>query len=330
MTLDELVEVAREIYPDGYYPKPLNALVELHSVKSGAVKLDDLRSHQRKRVKVLRTTRDPIKAAFGVNLDKLEPKIHQRAAKGEAMIGQLILGTLAERAFEAIYRSKLGDSEFSLQDYREDRNDTDYRVCNGGGRPLFRINSKFHGSHFRQAREMVGLEPADCFALATYKIWSATQKEQDEHLPYLFLIISAPISTPTVVAHVPPAFRTLAKYMHASAVAAGKRDLEERMVEVLIEDTGAFGALVKNWQDEIASAQWRVLSARRAVKLLREKMFERVFALKTRNFNQAYRNAEIDMHYSLAGDMTPLQDVLEVLRNEGSQGVVGRAMTAVI
>jgi len=36
------------------------------------------------------------------------------------------------------------------------------------------------------------------------------------------------------------------------------------------------------------------------------------------------------MHYSLSQDMTPLDEVLEMLQREGSQGVVGSAMKAVI
>ena len=60
--------------------------------------------------------------------------------------------------------------EFELRDLREGRTDTDYRLYNGRGRPIYRVNIKFHGSPFRRAPEMVGLESDDCFALATYKI----------------------------------------------------------------------------------------------------------------------------------------------------------------
>jgi len=73
-----------------------------------------------------------------------------------------------------------------------------------------------------------------------------------------------------------------------------------------------------------------VLSARRADKLLRDKLWERVFAVRTRNFTQAFRNAELDMHLSLKDDMIPLEELLDVLKREGSQGVVGRCFSAVI
>lgn len=184
MELDRLALLARLVYADTPLPKPLDALAALDDVRTGRATLASLRHHLRKRVEVLAAADEAVSAAFDVDLDNLPPRVAQRTRKGELMLGQLILGTLAEQAFEAIYRRFLGASEFRLDDYREGRNDTDYRVLNGGGRPLFRINSKFHGSRFRQAKDLVGLDPSDCFPLATYKIWSATQKERDEHLPY--------------------------------------------------------------------------------------------------------------------------------------------------
>jgi hypothetical protein len=39
---------------------------------------------------------------------------------------------------------------------------------------------------------MVSLEPDDWFPLATYKIFGALQKQQKEHLPYIFAIVGVP------------------------------------------------------------------------------------------------------------------------------------------
>ena len=78
------------------------------------------------------------------------------------------------------------------------------------------------------------------------------------------------------------------------------------------------------------SATWRVISAQRANRLLRDMLFERVFAVRTPGFDRAYRNAEVDMHFSLTTYMVPLDEVLDVLAREGSQGVVGRSMRGVI
>lgn len=84
--------------------------------------------------------------------------------------------------------------EFELRDLREGRTDTDYRLHNGRGRPIYRVNIKFHGSQFRRGREMVGLDSSDCFALATYKIHSAIEKQKQEGLPYFFAIVGVPTS----------------------------------------------------------------------------------------------------------------------------------------
>ena len=96
------------------------------------------------------------------------------------MLGGLLLGRCAELAFERIYKTEMESDEFELRDLREGRTDTDYRLYNGRGRPIYRINIKFHGAQFRQAREWVGLEPRDCFALATYKINGALSNSMNQ------------------------------------------------------------------------------------------------------------------------------------------------------
>ncbi|PYQ40703.1 MAG: hypothetical protein DMF77_17825, partial [Acidobacteria bacterium] len=107
---------------------------------------------------------DPIAAVLGVSLsDAAAPEAMRRPRD---IIGQLLLGEIAERAFEKIYKATMGTDELVLEDDRGSRNDTDYRVLNGHGRPVFRINIKFHGTLFRNARALVDLEPEDCFALA--------------------------------------------------------------------------------------------------------------------------------------------------------------------
>lgn len=101
----------------------------------------------------------------------------------------MLVGRCAEIAFETIYRREMEPSEFELKDHRESRNTTDYRLHNGRGLPIYRINIKFYGSLFRNAPSMVNLQPEDCFALATYKIHAALKKQEEEHLPYIFAVV---------------------------------------------------------------------------------------------------------------------------------------------
>lgn len=59
----------------------------------------------------------------------------------------------------------------------------------------------------------------------------------------------------------------------------------------------------------IREAEWRVISALKADDLLRKKLFDRVYAVRVRAFARNYRNAELDMHFSLDGDLTRLGGV---------------------
>jgi hypothetical protein len=66
---------------------------------------------------------------------------------------------------------------------------------------------------------------------------------------------------------------------------------------------------------------WYVLSAKRASNLLREYLFDRVFALRVRGFARAFKAAELDMHFSLSEDLIPLRHFLATLRDEGPQKI---------
>jgi hypothetical protein len=101
---------------------------------------------------------------------------------------------------------------------------------------------------------------------------------------------------------------------HKSKKVTGKRDIEDAIVaEAIREPTAAFRATY----DAIEQADWYVLSARKADRLLKDMLFDRVFALRVRGFARVFRGAELDMHFSLSRDLTPLPDFLKILREEG-------------
>jgi hypothetical protein len=103
-------------------------------------------------------------------------------------------------------------------------------------------------------------------------------------------------------------------------ISTGKRALEERIVQRFIAtNQERFGNIVS----AIEGARWYVFSARRAQELMKDKLFERVFALRTRSFNRAYRNAEIDMHLSFSKDMIGLEDFLDLIGREGHFKLAG-------
>jgi len=82
-----------------------------------------------------------------------------------------------------------------------------------------------------------------------------------------------------------------------------------------------FLAQIASFRAEIGNAFWYVLSARRADRLLREKLFERMYSVRVRAFARNYRNAELDMHFSLHKDLTPLKSFLLSARERGLHGL---------
>lgn len=151
-SLDELLDVVSRLYPEGP-PRPFLLLDAARRVRTGEDVGEVARAVRstRTRIEALASAADPVGNLLGCDLVS--------AAQAEAlrrprdMIGQLLLGDLAERAFAAIYKETMGTDELTLEDDRGSRNETDYRVLNGQRRPVFRINIKFYGTLFRNARD---------------------------------------------------------------------------------------------------------------------------------------------------------------------------------
>lgn len=227
-------------------------------------------------------------------------------------IAQMLLGALAERRFEEISAEITGGGVLRIEDHRPSRSDTDYRLLNGQGNPMCRLNIKFHGTLFRDAKRYVGLDPDDCFALATYKINNALKRQQQERLPYVFLILSVPDLNAAEVGRVVPD-----DFVWTLAVLQGKRVVEEAIVERLrgAEHRDRFQPIF----ERMPEGQFRLISAMKAYKLLGEKFFERVQALTLKGFTRRFRNAEVDMHFSLSQELTPVRTFLELVMRESPQ-----------
>jgi hypothetical protein len=224
----------------------------------------------------------------------------------------MLLGALAERRFEEISKEIAGEEFLRIEDHRPSRSDTDYRLLNGNNKPICRLNIKFHGSLFRDAPRYVGLQPEDCFALATYKIQNALRRQEQENLPYVFVVLSVPeLSAAEVARFIPD------DYVWTVAVLAGKRVVEEavgarlRLADYLERFQPVF--------DKMPDGKFRVISASKTYGLLKEKLFERVHALSLKGFIRRFRNAEVDMHLSLSGELTPARTFFELLVKESPQ-----------
>lgn len=319
MNRREFLELLQELYVEEEWPKPLHRVRGAQLVDDGIDVKEAARevgTHTRSLREVLEAD-DRLESVLECSIREVDRPHRERAIQ---TLGQLLVGKAAERAFEEIFREEMESHELELRDLRGGRTDTDYRLYNGQGRPVYRINIKFHGALFERAPELVELEPEDCFALATYKIHGALGKQEQEGLPYIFAIVGVrSMSGEGVGVRIPSQYVDGTAYIYQSPKAQGKRDFEDRVVDHLVERE------VEAFQDAyraIRSADWYILSARRADHLVRQMLYERVFALRIPRFTQQFRAAEVDMHFSLSQDLTPLKDFLHMLRREGQAKVV--------
>ena len=318
MNQNDLLKTLKEIFPSGTWPRPLHILQALDLCESGTSFSEAAKavSTSRAALKIATEAPDPVSTVLGLALNEIDDRFRRRATQ---ILGQLLLGRCAEIAFEQIYKAEMHSEEFELRDLREGRTDTDYRLHNGRGRPIYRVNIKFHGSQFRRAPEMVGLDPRDCFALATYKIHSAIEKQKLEGLPYFFAIVGvAHLTGESVGREIPTDLIETVALIDQAPKGKSKRDLEDAVVETLVTNNNP---VFQKTLQQILGASWYVLSARRADKLLRELLFDRVFALRMRGFARVFRGAELDMHFSLSKDLIPLKQFLATLRDGGPQRV---------
>lgn len=314
MTPHSFYEVIQQIYGKQRLPKPLNLVGAIERVRNGEdirIVATDFRTTP-KRLDELAGTPDPIQAVLDVNFQDIPDSARAKARKS---LGQLLIGRAAELAFEEIYRSQPISRQLDLMDHRHSRSGTDYRVHDRSGRPLYRLNVKFHGSRFQKAEEMVGLDPQDCFALATYKIKDALDRQDDEHLPYIFVIVgvfdlSGEVIADQIAADLIESVAVLYEAGRRPSIRAFEDDVIAHIVRTRAPSFESAFLRLK-------AADWYVLSARKAFLLMQHNLFQRVFALRVRGFAQNFRRAELDMHFSLSQDLTPMTQFFDILHRDG-------------
>jgi hypothetical protein len=313
--LASLARLLTDLYGDEEWPKPLHLLRGAILVGQGQKRREAARAVGTTEVNLARVLAAEDRAAAILGKQQA-PASEAEIERKKGIIGQLLLGRAAEIAFEEIYKKDVGTTEFRLDDHRRSRTDTDYRMLNGSGRPVWRINIKFFGSLFRKSMEYVGLEPEDCFPLATYKIHAALQKQDVEHLAYLFLVVNVPDLTAKSIGDdfSKKEISTLLDLLVSPI--SGKRDIEDRFADLLVRKQHP---VFQRALERIRRASWYVLSARRADRLLRSMLFDRVYAVRVPGFARLFGKAELDMHFSLKRDLHELHGFLSELRAGGLQ-----------
>ncbi|HYS48873.1 MAG TPA: hypothetical protein VEM36_08885 [Xanthobacteraceae bacterium] len=138
-------------------------------------------------------------------------------------------------------------------------------------------------------------------------------------MPYMFAIVGVPnLTAGSIEGFVPEREVEIVALISKSSRATRKRDIEDRVVQRIVEEKSPSFVEVYG---RIRGAEWYVLSARKADNLLREKLFDRVYALKIRGFARQFRGAELDMHFSLSRDLMTLREFLSILKQEGQTKV---------
>ena len=281
-SLEPFLTVLSKLYPNDSKPdapRPLQRLLGVRIVRNGESVADVARRlHcRRSALEALVNSKDPVQTLLGCSWSQAGHR-HEKSSVTRRSLGQLLLGRLAEQVFETLYKKEIGSSDLVLEDATMQRTDTDYRVLNGQGHPIFRINIKFHGTLFRRSQELVGLAPEDCFALATYKIWQGLRKEEAERLPYVFLVVSTPgLTGEDVGGTIPDEIVRFATLISAARVdGLGKRNIEDRIVRWLIGAAAPaeFRDALQHTVAKLESSEWRALSARKAERLLRDRLFD--------------------------------------------------------
>jgi hypothetical protein len=240
-SFEDLSRVLKLVFLDERPPKSLNLVEAVALVREGSHSIREAARLTGTTPRVLQALVDSSSPLVEILGGDIPLPTSARASRVRSNLGQLVIGNLAERVFEDLYRASVNTAELQLRDGRQGRGDTDYLVFNGSGRQVFRINIKFHGSQFRKAKELVGLNPEDCFALATYKIHAALRKQDVEHLPYIFVIVGVPQLTGSIVGEsIPDDLAHLTLLAHESPKVTGKRQIEDRVVARLTADPATF------------------------------------------------------------------------------------------
>lgn len=246
----------------------------------------------------------------------------ERGANRRNAFAGLVVGAIAEEEFQARYRDAMAGQEFEFEDQIAAATETDVLVKNGYGRPAFRINIKAHGTRFEQAQKFVGMDPADTFALATYKIRDALRRSQEEMLPFLFAIVSSEALAATVIGNrLPAELREILDISTLYKGVQGQRAIENALVQYVLTSTaGETSEMVNELRHAVRSAEWRVISAQKAFDLMTKHLWDRVPAVSKRNFS-GNAQSQPNMHFSLSQDMIGLDDLLERLADHGIQHV---------
>ena len=144
-SVDDLLALVASVYRGRPLPRALGLLKATQDLQRGkdAKVLATILRTTRRRLAGLAESPDPISTLFKTTLASATDET--LLAKRRQGLGQLLLASLAERAFEGLYRKTLGAQELELEDERSGYTETDDRVLNAPAGRCSGSTSSFMG-----------------------------------------------------------------------------------------------------------------------------------------------------------------------------------------
>ena len=130
--------------------------------------------------------------------------------------------------------------------------------------------------------------------MATYKFLSAVEKQTAEHLPFVFTVVGVPnLTALSMRGYFSEDDITMIALITKSKKVSGKRSLEEKVVNRLVEQKSE--AFTQAY-DRIRSAEWYIISARKADDLFRKLFIDRVYAQESPHFENGVISRRFGLH----------------------------------
>jgi len=226
----------------------------------------------------------------------------------------LITGRIAEMVFRSKHLACLEEKGFIIRDLHEAGENRDF-VVERDGKEL-PINVKTASTEFRNAKQVVGLQPEDCIPISAYKAIGASERVPD--LVYADLVDFTLREKVDNYMDGLKGDESILWQLFSWYGGAGARKAQDQYVAKLFE---RHGEILTALAPE--ASKWRVISAQRVLAIMRQ-MPRRCPGLGVPAAGRGVFNAEVNIHVSVKHETTAWDEVAELMCREGIQAVLER------
>jgi hypothetical protein len=240
-----------------------------------------------------------------------------KIGSAENPITKLFPAAITEERFSdllkvLVEKARLAGRALAIEDKRADHSFVDFTIHESAQR--LPINIKNAGTLFRRSAEFVGLAPEDCIPIPAYKAFGALEKKE----PNLVYVICVDHELVGVVREaIPSTFDANEKLVWALLESYVGHHVKKA------EDTFVLGMVRKYWPllaSKIASKPFRLISARRAIKIL-QSLPKRTPGLGVPAWGTG-ASAEVNVHVSIAAETTSWEAVEQMIITSGTSRVL--------